>query len=202
MCGLLCRKTYFNIMNLFISESRIVYRFFLQRTPASSTSYLQQRSGFSHSILSDRPSLHLSVIRTVEIGNNSGLESSSVRGTNFNSEDHIRMSSDVFERGSEANRPLPASRFSASAEDVDGEGSGSGSLVTSHLTKPCSLCGKKFASGWELKRHINTHIDDRPFKCLYCNHRSNFKHNLKAHVRIVHKDQPFGFTVVPSAGFM
>jgi KRAB domain-containing zinc finger protein len=65
--------------------------------------------------------------------------------------------------------------------------------------KPCSLCGKIFASGWELRRHLNTHMDMRPFKCLYCNHRSNFKHNLKAHVKIQHSDKPFGFSIDDSS---
>ena len=63
------------------------------------------------------------------------------------------------------------------------------------LANVCGTCGKAFASSWELKRHINTHIDDRPYKCVYCAHRSNFKHNLKAHQKIVHKDQPFGYTM-------
>ncbi|XP_064080279.1 longitudinals lacking protein, isoforms H/M/V-like isoform X12 [Macrobrachium nipponense] len=59
----------------------------------------------------------------------------------------------------------------------------------------CSVCCKSFLSGWELRRHLHAHADARPFCCPYCSHRSNFKHNLKSHVRSIHPDKPFTFTV-------
>ena len=67
----------------------------------------------------------------------------------------------------------------------------SNAMTTSNGWFVCSVCGKSFMSRWELKRHLQTHADTRPFRCPYCSHRSNFKHNLKAHVRMVHGDLAF-----------
>ncbi|XP_042224526.1 longitudinals lacking protein, isoforms H/M/V-like isoform X20 [Homarus americanus] len=59
----------------------------------------------------------------------------------------------------------------------------------------CTVCCKSFLSGWELRRHLHAHADVRPFCCPYCSHRSNFKHNLKSHIRSIHPGKPFSFTV-------
>ncbi|CAL4062504.1 unnamed protein product, partial [Meganyctiphanes norvegica] len=59
----------------------------------------------------------------------------------------------------------------------------------------CRVCGKTFTSGWELRRHLHAHADSRPFKCPYCPHRCNFKHNLKTHIRCIHPGEMFLYTI-------
>ncbi|KAK4309613.1 hypothetical protein Pmani_018724 [Petrolisthes manimaculis] len=84
-----------------------------------------------------------------------------------------------------------------------GSGGGGGSSSTGNIlhgnTFMCSVCCKSFLSGWELRRHLHAHADARPFHCPYCSHRSNFKHNLKSHIRSIHPGQPFTFTVQTQA---
>lgn len=63
----------------------------------------------------------------------------------------------------------------------------------------CNVCFKAFLSGWELRRHLHAHADARPFHCPYCSQRSNFKHNLKSHIRSIHPGKPFAFTTPSSA---
>ncbi|ROT77140.1 hypothetical protein C7M84_004221 [Penaeus vannamei] len=63
----------------------------------------------------------------------------------------------------------------------------------------CSACSKSFLSGWELRRHLHAHADARPFRCSYCTHRSNFKHNLKSHIRTIHPGKPFAFRMEGAA---
>ncbi|XP_069172007.1 longitudinals lacking protein, isoforms H/M/V isoform X22 [Procambarus clarkii] len=75
-----------------------------------------------------------------------------------------------------------------------GDGSG-GSVNLPGISYVCSVCCKAFVSGWELRRHLHAHADVRPFHCPYCSHRSNFKHNLKSHIRSIHPGKPFSFTV-------
>ncbi|KAG0723546.1 Zinc finger protein 710 [Chionoecetes opilio] len=62
----------------------------------------------------------------------------------------------------------------------------------------CNVCFKTFLSGWELRRHLHAHADARPFHCPYCSHRSNFKHNLKSHIRSIHPGKPFFAFTVPT----
>ncbi|XP_045103681.1 longitudinals lacking protein, isoforms H/M/V-like isoform X7 [Portunus trituberculatus] len=62
----------------------------------------------------------------------------------------------------------------------------------------CNMCYKTFLSGWELRRHLHAHADARPFHCPYCSHRSNFKHNLKSHIRSIHPGKPFFAFTVPA----
>lgn len=80
-----------------------------------------------------------------------------------------------------------ASTAAATTRSAAAQGGGGNSFV-------CNVCFKTFLSGWELRRHLHAHADERPFHCPYCSHRSNFKHNLKAHIRSMHSGKPFAFT--------
>ncbi|XP_047500004.1 longitudinals lacking protein, isoforms H/M/V-like isoform X15 [Penaeus chinensis] len=78
-------------------------------------------------------------------------------------------------------------------------GGGGGALSSGSNSFVCSACSKSFLSGWELRRHLHAHADARPFRCSYCTHRSNFKHNLKSHIRTIHPGKPFAFRMEGAA---
>lgn len=48
----------------------------------------------------------------------------------------------------------------------------------------CDLCDKKYGSSTLLIRHIESHIDKKPYKCEFCGKGFNERHNLKIHKRI------------------
>lgn len=85
-----------------------------------------------------------------------------------------------------------AATAAANPRSAAAQGGGGGSSFV------CNVCFKAFLSGWELRRHLHAHADERPFHCPYCSQRSNFKHNLKSHIRSIHPGKPFAFTTPTS----
>uniref|UniRef100_A0A8D8Z5Y9 Zinc finger Y-chromosomal protein n=1 Tax=Cacopsylla melanoneura TaxID=428564 RepID=A0A8D8Z5Y9_9HEMI len=47
----------------------------------------------------------------------------------------------------------------------------------------CCLCTKyRHSDASKMRSHIRTHTKDRPFKCFFCEYRSNERSNVKAHM--------------------
>lgn len=88
--------------------------------------------------------------------------------------------------------PVATTAAATTPSSAAAQGGGSASSFV------CNVCFKTFLSGWELRRHLHAHADARPFHCPYCSHRSNFKHNLKSHIRSIHPGKPFFAFTVPT----
>jgi len=58
----------------------------------------------------------------------------------------------------------------------------------SHL---CTYCGKTFATGTSLRRHIGLHQGLRPFECTLCGTTFAQRYTLRTHQRLVHKMLPY-----------
>ena len=68
--------------------------------------------------------------------------------------------------------------------------------------KKCQICGKGVK---DLKRHMNVHSKERPFKCEHCGTKCKTKQNLQSHMDVHSKEKPFkcedcgeGFTRKPT----
>ena len=68
--------------------------------------------------------------------------------------------------------------------------------------KKCQICGKGVK---DLKRHMNVHSKERPFKCEDCGTKCKTKQNLQSHMDVHSKERPFkcedcgeGFTRKPT----
>lgn len=55
----------------------------------------------------------------------------------------------------------------------------------------CSNCGLKCESGAKLRRHFQTHLNDRKFVCKHCSRSFNVKYNLTEHLKIHTGIRPF-----------
>ena len=62
----------------------------------------------------------------------------------------------------------------------------------SHPSKvyACNTCNGEFVTSGVFWNHYLTHTDNKPFKCLLCDYRTNRKGNVALHVRKMHKDIP------------
>ena len=55
------------------------------------------------------------------------------------------------------------------------------------LPDPCEICGKRFATLSNLKRHMMSHSKIRNFKCPYCHKSYIYKWDLTNHIKKAHK---------------
>ena len=53
----------------------------------------------------------------------------------------------------------------------------------------CEVCKLKFASNYNLKRHLRTHDTDRPrWQCSFCDKSFTRRDSLPKHISFVHKE--------------
>ncbi|XP_034433781.1 zinc finger protein 616-like [Hippoglossus hippoglossus] len=66
-----------------------------------------------------------------------------------------------------------------------------GEPCTSEMSdnKNCSLCGKYFARHVDMERHMNSHSEDRPYKCCYCEKKFKNPYVLKRHQKEICKSR-------------
>ncbi|XP_061923098.1 zinc finger protein 11-like [Entelurus aequoreus] len=62
--------------------------------------------------------------------------------------------------------------------------------------KNCSLCGKFFARQVDMERHMKSHSEDRPYKCLFCEKRFKNPYVLKRHQKEICKSKELKSSVV------
>lgn len=53
----------------------------------------------------------------------------------------------------------------------------------------CLFCKYHAYESECIRRHIRTHIGDKPFKCDFCDHRSARKSNILTHIKLKHSIQ-------------
>ncbi|XP_044743516.1 gastrula zinc finger protein XlCGF57.1-like [Chrysoperla carnea] len=68
------------------------------------------------------------------------------------------------------------------------------------LKELCTICGRKVRGKSELRRHMRSHTDERPFSCKLCDKRYRENKALTRHVLSVHiNDRPFACTICSKA---
>ena len=53
-------------------------------------------------------------------------------------------------------------------------------------THKCETCGKKFSHEYNLKKHMLSHSEIRPFKCPVCDYAANRKDHVRRHIKQWH----------------
>ncbi|ELT95820.1 hypothetical protein CAPTEDRAFT_142817, partial [Capitella teleta] len=54
----------------------------------------------------------------------------------------------------------------------------------------CSVCKKTFSSSFNMKRHMQTHIGERPFECSVCKKTFSFSSHVKRHMQTHTGEKP------------
>jgi len=65
----------------------------------------------------------------------------------------------------------------------------------SSFKNECTRCGKRFRDAYGLRRHFNSHINQRSIICNYCNKRFIELNDLNIHLRIHTGEKPFECTI-------
>ncbi|XP_055486368.1 zinc finger and BTB domain-containing protein 22-like [Leucoraja erinacea] len=74
---------------------------------------------------------------------------------------------------------------------VDPAGGGPGSLSSGGGKVFACHCGKSFTHRSQRDRHVNMHLNLRPFACTLCNKKFKMKHHLVEHMKIHTGHKPF-----------
>ena len=53
----------------------------------------------------------------------------------------------------------------------------------------CEFCNKGFHDNSNLKRHLRTHTNEKPYECKQCDKKFGHSQSLKDHILTVHKNQ-------------
>jgi len=71
-----------------------------------------------------------------------------------------------------------------------------GSRVSNVGKFECDLCKLRFASNYNLKRHLRIHDTERPrWQCSFCDKNFTRRDSLPKHINFVHKDQMGGLSI-------
>ncbi|KAL9058539.1 MAG: hypothetical protein Q9162_001694 [Coniocarpon cinnabarinum] len=78
-------------------------------------------------------------------------------------------------------QPTPSSNSSASGVASSGGENGRGRGQKHPATFQCTLCPKRFTRAYNLRSHLRTHTDERPFVCTVCGKAFARQHDRKRH---------------------
>ncbi|TSK82151.1 Zinc finger protein Xfin [Bagarius yarrelli] len=83
---------------------------------------------------------------------------------------------------------------------VTGTGDSSTGIKTSkHKDFCCALCDKKFSTKLTMRRHMNIHQGEKPYKCLCCHYSTRLKASLIQHMRVHTGEKPYKCPQCPYA---
>lgn len=69
----------------------------------------------------------------------------------------------------------------ADPENAQGDGTGAKRVQKHPATFQCNLCPKRFTRAYNLRSHLRTHTDERPFVCTVCGKAFARQHDRKRH---------------------
>ena len=78
-----------------------------------------------------------------------------------------------------------------SAEEVQGYITEDSSSAKLPFTCVYPECGKRFGRKENIRSHVQTHLNDRRFKCMHCSKRFVRQHDLKRHAKIHSGTKPY-----------
>lgn len=55
----------------------------------------------------------------------------------------------------------------------------------------CTLCGKSFKTGTDLKLHMKMHIAEKPYRCTYCKKEFAYSSSMLRHLRVHTGEKPY-----------
>jgi uncharacterized Zn-finger protein len=58
-------------------------------------------------------------------------------------------------------------------------------------TFQCTLCSRKYTRRFNLREHLRTHIDERPFLCTFCGKAFHRNHDRRTHERLHNGEKPW-----------
>ena len=70
--------------------------------------------------------------------------------------------------------------------DLNTHGTG-GNVTCTWACEIGKVCGKEFSRSDHLSRHMEIHVDKRPFQCSLCDKTFREKYHLQSHKKVVHE---------------